>query len=182
MNPPGCSAWLARAFACWNWKCAVLSATARSLVYLAALARTGAKGSFSIVLVEMAYVTLTAGIYAGLQQRALGFSSRTLGNLTIVPGVPVLAQILDWVAHRAAGAAAPGKANLAICIFAAVSGLFHLYVMRRGAFLTGHRGRTFLDDFRRLPRLVLAFVVAPVSLALPPGARLARSAESEAAL
>ena len=60
-----------RALSCWNWKCAMLSATARSLVYLAAMARSGPQGRMAVVLVEMGYVTFTAGLYAGLQQKAL---------------------------------------------------------------------------------------------------------------
>lgn len=182
MTYAGRSPLLARAFACWNWKCALLSAIVRSMVYLAAIARTGLHGGFSIVLVEMAYVTLTAGVYAGMQQRALGFRSRLLGNLTVVFGVPWLALILDWVAHRAAGALAPARATLAVCIFATVSALFHLHIMRRGAFLTGRGGRSLLNDFRRIPRLTVGFFFAPVVLISTLSARLARAAESEAAL
>ncbi len=158
-----------------------MSATARSMVYLAALTRTGTRGGLLIVLVEIAYVTLTAGLYAGLQQRALGFHSRMIGNLTIVLGVPSLAQALDWLAHRAAGAAAPGRATLTVCVFAIVSAFFHLHVMRRGAFLTGHQGRSLADDFRRMPRLIVAFVSAPVAFLTTPGGRLERRVESEAA-
>ncbi len=187
MTPTGRSPFLTQALACWNWKCALLSATARSIVYLAAMARTGQTRSglgsgLSIILVEMVYVTLTAGLYAGMQQRALGFRSRFLGDLTVVFGVPGLAQILDWLTHRAAGAAVPGKVALAVCAFATVSALFHLHVMRRGAFLTGHRGRSLTDDFRRMPRLVASFVTGPVVLLATLGGRLAREAESEAAL
>ncbi|MGA2674810.1 MAG: hypothetical protein ABSE99_16455 [Terracidiphilus sp.] len=181
MIPAGRSPILARAFACWNWKCALLSATARSLVYLAAMARSGLRGGLSIVLVEMAYVTLTAGLYAGMQQRALGFRSRLLGNLTIVFGVPWFALALDWLAHRAAEAAAPARATMVVCIFATVSALFHLHVMRRGAFLTGRVGRSLLDDFRRMPRLIAGFVVAPVVLLSAQAARLARTLKDEAA-
>ncbi len=181
MTPARRSPFFAQAIACWNWKCALMSATARSLVYLGAMARAGLRGGLPIVLVEMAYVTLTAGLYAGLQQRALGFRSRLLGNLTVVVGVPMLAQILDWLTHRAAGAAAPGRATLAVCVFATISALFHLHVMRRGAFLTGH-GRSLVDDFRRMPRLIAGFVLAPAVLLSAVGARLARAAESEAAL
>lgn len=176
---PACSPFTARAFACWNWKCALLSAVARSIVYLAALARTGLHGGLSIVLVEMAYVTLTAGVYAGMQQRALGLRSRLLGNAAIAFGVPWLAQLLDWLAHRAVGAAVPCKVTLTVCIFATLSALFHLHVMRRGAFLTG-RGRSLLDDFRRMPRLIVGFLLAPVVLVSTFAAGLARGAESEA--
>jgi hypothetical protein len=181
----------ARAFACWNWKCALLSATARSIVYLVAMLRIGhsshpAQGSLgaglSIVIVEMAYVTLTAGLYAGLQQWALSFRSRLIGNLTVVLVVPGLSQALDWLAHRAAGAPAPARATLAVCVFAAISALFHLHVMRRGVFLTGHHGRSLIDDFRRIPHLIASFVAVPVLLLTAPAGRLARTAESEAAL
>lgn len=168
-------------FSCWNWKCAVLSATARSLVYLAAMAHTGRAGSRAIVLVEMAYVTLTAGVYAALQQRALGLRSRSLGNLIVALGVPGLAQVLDWTAHRVTGAVAPNRATLAVCIFAAISALFHLHVMRNGVFLTG-RGRSLADDFRRIPRLVAGFVSRPFGLLAARIARPTTALESDAAL
>lgn len=166
---------LTRVFSCWNWKCALLSATARSLVYLAALTRSGPHGRVSIVAVEVAYVTLTAGIYAGMQQRALRLRSRLLGNCIVACGVPALAQGVDWFAHRAAGGAVPFRAMVAVSIFTGVSALFHLFVMRRGVFLTG-QGRSLGDDFRRIPRLIAGFVVAPF------GWIAARGTEPEAVL
>jgi hypothetical protein len=154
---------LRQALSWWNWKCALMSATARSLVYLVAMTRSGLPGRFAVVLVEIGYFTLTAGVYAGMQQKALTLRFRMWGNLIVVLGVPGLAQALDWLAHRFAGAAAPGRATLAVCVFAALSALFHLHVMRKGAFLSG-QGRSLLDDFRRIPRLVAGFVLSPVAL------------------
>jgi hypothetical protein len=181
MLPVKRPALLAQAFSCWNWKCAVLSATARSLVYLAALARSGRHGRVSIILVEIAYVTLTAGIYAGMQQRALQLRSRLLGNCIVAAGVPALAQLIDWLAHRSAGGAVPFRATLAVSVFAGVSALFHLFVMRRGVFLTG-QGRSLADDFRRMPRLIAGFVIAPYTLMSGLAGRTSRAVESEAAL
>jgi len=180
MSPENRSSWRAHSFSCWNWKCALLSATARSIVYLSAMWGAGPQSRSSVVLVEMAYVTLTAGLYAGLQQRALSLRSRRLGDLIVVLGVPGLSQALDWVAHRAAGAAAPPRATLAACVFAGVSALFHLYVMRSGAFLTGHGGNTLADDLRRIPRLVAGFAVAPLAwmAALAPRSASAIGVES----
>ena len=172
----------AHALSCWNWKCALLSATARSIVYLVALSRTNCHGSLSIVLVEMAYVTFTAGIYAGMQQKALGLRNRLAGNLIVVLCVPAMAQLLDWLAHRVVGAAVPNRTILAVCIFTIVSALFHLYVMRRGAFLTNRRGLSLIEDFRRMPRLIAGFVVAPVLYLSAMAIRLNSEAESEAAL
>jgi hypothetical protein len=181
MLPTSRPSFLAQVFSCWNWKCALLSATARSLVYLAALARSAPHGRVSIVAVEIAYVTLTAGIYAGMQQRALRLRSRLLGNCIVACGVPALAQGIDWLAHRSAGAAVPFRVTLAVSIFAGVSALFHLFVMRRGVFLTG-QGLSLGDDFRRIPRLLAGFVVAPFVLMIAPVGRAAPEAESEAVL
>lgn len=173
---------LARAYSCWNWKCALLSATARSIVYLIALAHISRSGSLSIVLVEMAYVSLTAGLYAGMQQKALDLRNRLYGNLIVVFGVPGMAQFLDWFIHRIAGAAVPSRAILTVCLFSTLSALFHLYVMRRGAFLTNHRGRSLIEDFRIMPRLIASFVAAPVVFLSSLASRLGSAVESEAAL
>jgi len=177
---------LARVCASWHWKCALLSALVRSIVYLAAMVRTHSHGRLSIVAVEMAYVTLTAGIYAGMQQRALGLRSRLAGNLTAAVAVPALAQALDVLAHFAIGAAVPARATIAVCVFAAISAMFHVHIMRRGVLLTGERGYSLAEDFRRIPRLLAEFVLAPFVLVSglfsSLGARLTRPAETEAAL
>jgi hypothetical protein len=151
---------LAQAFACWNWKCALLSAAVRSAVYVAALAHARLHTAFALVTVEIAYVALTGGLWAGLQQRALALRSRVVGNLLIVLAVPALSQVSDWLAHHSVGPAAPPRALVAVCGFTLVSALFHLYVMRCGLFLTGAAGRTLADDFRRIPGLVVGLIPA----------------------
>ncbi|MDR3741664.1 MAG: hypothetical protein P4L40_21810 [Terracidiphilus sp.] len=172
---------LVQATACWNWKCALLSATVRSLVYLAALAHDRRHSGPAIVAVEIVYVSATAGLYAGLQQRALALRSQLLGNFLIVVGVPGVSQLLDWFTHRAVGSAAPPRAMIAVCIFSLISALFHLYVMRRGVFLTGRAGRSLADDFRRMPRMVLGFLLA-APMVLAGLLRMVRPAVSEPVL
>lgn len=158
---PQRSTLLKQAFAYWNWKCALMSATARSLVYLAAMIHTGPHGALPVVLVEVGYVTLTAGVYAGMQQNALRLRSRLLGNMIVVLGVPGLAQILDWLTHRLTHTVATHSTLVAVSSFAVLSALFHLHVMRNGGFLTG-QGSSLLDDFRRVPRFIAGFVLRPV--------------------
>ncbi len=179
------SSFSAQVLSCWNWKCALVSASARSVVYLLAMARTGGqsgtRGSLAIVLVEIAYVTMTSGFYAGLQQKALAIRSRVLGNGLIILGVPWLAQAFDWLAHRAAGAPAPPKATIAVLFYATLSAVFHLYVMRRGAFLTGNEGRALRNDIRRIPRLIGGFVLAPIQLISAGAGRILRVMGAEAA-
>jgi hypothetical protein len=172
---------LTQAFSCWNWKCALLSATARSLVYFAAMAHTGIRGSVAVILVEIVYVSLTAGFYAGIQQKALGLRPSWLGNLIVVLGVPGLAQVLDWAAHRVSGAVVTGRATLAVSVFAALSALFHLHVMRNGVLLTGC-GRSMVDDFRRMPGLVAGFVIRPAIFLIALTSDSGRAIESETTL
>ena len=152
---------LKRAFAYWNWKCALMSATARSVVYLAAMVHNVGRGALPVILVELGYVTLTAGVYAGLQQNALRIRSRRVGNLIVVLAVPGLAQTLEWLTHRLTHTAATQRTLLAVSTFAVLSALFHLHVMRNGGFLTGE-GRSLLDDFRRIPRFIAGFALLPV--------------------
>jgi hypothetical protein len=148
----------------WNWKCALFSAVARSVVYGVALQHSHNRDGVAVIAVEMLYVTLTAGLYAGLQQQALGLRSRRLGDAAIVVGVPGLSQLVDWLLHRAVGAPAPHRALLSACGFTLISALFHRHVMRHGGFLTGGQGHSLAEDFRRIPRLAFSFAVWPVML------------------
>jgi len=171
---------LTQALACWNWKCALLSAAVRSAVYLAAMAHGGPHSRSAVAAVEMGYVALTAGLWAGMQQKALGLRSRWLGNVVVAVVVPSLSQLMDWLVHRAAGATAPPRATVVVCVFTALSALFHLHAMRRGAFLTGH-GCSLADDFRQVPRLLAGFVLRPAAMVSAPAFRLARTVESRVA-
>lgn len=157
-----------------------MSAAVRSVVYLLAMIHGGAHSRLAVVAVEMGYVTLTAGLWAGLQQGALCFRSVLLGNLTIVVLVPGLAQWFDYCVHCLTGATAPARATFAVCVFTLLSALFHLHVMRRGVFLTG-RGRSLADDFRRIPRLVAGFVLRPLAIISVPAMKLLQTMEQEAA-
>ena len=139
-----------------------MSGLVRSAVYAVAMAR-GSRDGLTVIAIEMLYVAFTAGLYAGLQQKALRLRRRWLGDLCIVVGVPGLSQWLDWLLHRAAGAPAPHRAVISACVFTLVSALFHRHVMRHGTFLTGTEGRTMAEDFRRIPRLVLSFIVWPAA-------------------
>ncbi len=155
---------------CWNWKCALFSAATRSVVYSVALARgANFREGLAVVLVEMVYVTLTSGLYAGMQQQALGLERRWLGDLTIVVGIPGLSQAVDWQVHRMAGAPTPHKALLTVCFYTLLSALFHRHVMRHGSFLTGEGGASLVEDFCRVPKLVVSFLIWPAKLlrALP---------------
>lgn len=115
-----------------------------------------------------------------MQQKALRIGSRLLGNFIIVMVVPGVAQCLDWLAHRVTGADTTPRAIVAVSVFATVSALFHLHVMRDGVFLAG-QGRSLAYDFRRIPRLLAGFVLKPIAWFASSISRTT-AADSEAAL
>jgi hypothetical protein len=156
----------ARVSTCWNWKCALMSATVRAVVIAVAMAHASLRESLSVGLVEIAYVSLTAGLYAGMQQQALSIRPRWAGNLAIVVLVPGLSQAVDWAVHRGVGAPVTHRALLSVCAFTLLSALFHLHVMRKGTFLTGSEGPSLAEDFVRLPRLIASFAAWPVAALL----------------
>jgi hypothetical protein len=158
-----------------------MSAVVRSAVYAAAMTHSAGREGLMVIAVEMLYVTLTAGLYAGLQQQALGLRRRWLGDLGIVAGVPGLSQTVDWLLHRVAGAPAPHRALVSVCVFTLISALFHRHVMRQGTFLTGAESRSLTDDFPRIPRLVLSFVLWPGKLLQSLPERLGRADDVQAA-
>jgi hypothetical protein len=53
--------------------------------------------------------------------------------------------------------------------------------MRRGALLTGDSGHSLAHDFRRMPALVVGFVVKPFAALPALAARLVRALNAEAA-
>ncbi len=141
-----------------------MSAIVRSTVYAVAMMHGALRDGLAVISVEMVYVVFTAGLWAGLQQMALNARHRRVGDLMIVVGVPGLSQLADWLLHHMVGAPMPQRALLSVCAFTLLSALFHRHVMRHGGFLTGERSGSIVDDFRRMPRLVLSFLMWPGKL------------------
>ncbi len=148
--------------ACWNWKSAILSGVIRSATYFILVARQGHHAGLRSAAVEAVYVALTAGIYSGLQQRAMRLEPRRLANLTILAAVPLSAQLIDFLVQRAAHTPGLATATIGMVGWGLLSASFHLHLMRNGAMLVGAEGRSFGNDLKRIPRLVGTFVASPV--------------------
>jgi hypothetical protein len=112
--------------------------------------------------VEAAYVMLTAGIFSAWQQQSLNVRPRKLAWSITVLAIPLGSLALDsglhlWLDHgnmRALGISA--------LIATLLSAMFHWHVMQNGAMLVGENGGSFLDDMKRMPRLIVTFVWDPI--------------------
>ncbi len=160
----------------WNWKAAAMNIAIRSYIFFLVAthhvhaSQAGNQGphqaGYHAALIEAIYVCLTAGFYSALQQGAMRVEPRWFANLIIIAGVPVFAQLLDSLIQHAAGTPNLRTASFGMVAWGLLSAAFHLHLMRNGAMLVGEGERSFGNDLRRLPRLIVTFVASPVTLAI----------------
>ncbi len=168
----------------WNWKAASLQIAIRATLYFIVAARHLHTGSYQAglhaAMVEAAYVCVTAGFYAALQQGAMRVEPRWLANLVIIAGVPMLAQAIDTLLQHAAGTPNLKAVSFTMAFCGLLSAAFHLHLMRNGAMLVGKDEGSFANDLRRIPSLVASFVTAPVLGTLKAVRPSIQTSESEA--
>lgn len=151
----------------WNWKAASLSAALRAPIYLftSIIYRHGSHRHSSwrsvlvAVLVEAVYSSAISGCYGAFTQALRNAEPTWLAGLLITVAMPALLQYADYAVHLAAGTPNLRTGVIASAIFALLSSLFNWYIMRRGALLVGDAGRSFASDMRRMPVLILNFLL-----------------------
>lgn len=109
---------------------------------------------------ELIYRILTAGFYGALTQSFRAAEPVWTANVTVMILLPLLQHSIEFVIH-----ATRGTPNLAASITAsvcctAISTLFNLYAMRRGALVVGSGAGSITDDLKRMPRLIGGFAAA----------------------
>jgi hypothetical protein len=149
-----------RFLAVFNWKTALLSAFWRALLFFALTARHGLAAATQAFLLETGFRILASGLYGALTQQLSLLQPPWLSAALCVAVLPALIQLAEYLLHRAAHTPNLAAATLASTVFAALSAIFHWYVMRRGALTSGPGAATLLHDLRRMPALVRDFLLA----------------------
>jgi len=144
----------------WNWKNAWLSIILRGPIFLGVTIRRGFFVSASAILVECVYCAATAGFYGAFVQTLRDAQPQWLTLAFITVAVPAVFQVFEFLLHRLHGTPHLKLAEFISIGASAVSALFNWYAMRRGALLVGGEGGSFASDVRRLPRLILSFVIS----------------------
>lgn len=144
----------------WNWKNAWLSIILRAPIFLGVTIRRGFLVSASAILVECLYCALTAGFYGAFVQTLRDAEPEWLTLVFITVIVPAVFQVFEYLLHRFHGTPHLKLAEFISIGASAISALFNWYAMRRGALLVGGEGGSFASDLRRLPRLILSFVIS----------------------
>jgi hypothetical protein len=157
----------------WNWKSALLSLILRGPIFLVASIREGWEASLAAVVTESLFCVITAGSYGAIVQGLRNAEPQwpTVSFLTLV--VPTMFQVVEYALHRFRGTPHLRLAEIVSVIISGLSALFNWYAMRRGTLLVGGEGDSFGKDLRRLPCLLLNFlIVLPGRIAERIGRRL----------
>jgi hypothetical protein len=143
----------------WNWKAAWLSIILRGPIFLAATIRHGWRVTLTAVLTECFFCAVTAGFYGALIQNLRDAEPQWLTVIFLTVVVPVIFQLLEAYLHWIRGTPHLRIIERASIIVSGLSSLFNWYAMKRDTLLVGGEGGTFGSDLKRLPKLLLSFVI-----------------------
>jgi hypothetical protein len=145
----------------WNWKAALITAICRAGACMAALWHSPLYTREHFGAVEAAYVLLTAGIFSAWQQQALDVKPRKLGWVVTVLAIPLGSLAGDSALHLWLDNGDMKALGISALIVTVASAMFHWHIMRNGAMLVGESSRSFMDDMKAMPRLLVTFFTEP---------------------
>jgi len=145
----------------WNYKSAVLSSLSRGAVFFAANLNVSREAAVAAMVTEFCFRFTTAGFYGAATQAFRKVEPPALGMAAAVVVVPLVAHSVELLVHVWRGTPALAASIGASLVFTAVSTSFNLFAMRRGVLVVGDGAAPLLSDLGRIPRLLVAFLVAP---------------------
>ena len=149
----------------WNWKNALFTALVRGGVFFAANLVAGWPAAIRALVVDAAFRVPLSGVYAAITQELAFAEPRCAALLVIVGVVPAASHVIEFATHWLMATPELRTSVMASVVFSTASGLFNLFTIERGAFLVGASARPFGEDLRRVPVLLVEFMVFPVRAA-----------------
>jgi hypothetical protein len=144
----------------WNWKAALLSALFRDISFFAVAVPRG-PGAFRLVWIELAFRAVVGGSWGSLLQAFRCVRPAWQAALLAAVLLPAAAHVLEYLALQAGHATHVGAGMVVSVAVSVGSLLLNWFLMRRGTLITGDGAESFGTDLRRLPSLLLAFLLAP---------------------
>ncbi len=157
----------------WNWKSVVLSTIVRGSIYLVSYLLYGQSWSAitAALFVDILFRLPTTGITGSVTQSFRHATPQWLGNLIVSILLPLVGQVVEFFSHffqekyfydilPASDNNAFAKTFAISLLFAVVSTLFNLYLMRQGVLLVGAGEETLSigGDLKRVPMHIVEFV------------------------
>lgn len=144
----------------WNWKSAITSSLFRAPIFFFVNLPAGRNAALGAFVTELVLRSCTSGFYGSLTETLREAEPAWFAGVTAAVLMPALNHSVELLVHWLRGTPKLAHSIFASVCFTAVSTLFNLYIMRRGAYLVGEGRRSFADDLRRTPALVIGFLTA----------------------
>jgi len=150
----------------WNWKSAILSSLLRAAIFFFANLSAGLNAAVAAMNTEFLFRGVTSGFYGAFTENFREAEPPWAAALTVMVFLPLVAHSVEFLVHWLRGTQKLVPSIISSVVFTALSTLFNLYAMRRGALVVGIHKRSLSHDLRRIPRLLLEFITLLPRLAL----------------
>jgi hypothetical protein len=157
----------------WNWKSAVLSSLFRATIFFFANLAAGLPAAMSATSTEFIFGSIVSGFYGALIEGFRDAEPPWAAALAAMVALPLAGHSMELAVHWLRGTWNLLPSMTASVAFTALSTLFNLYAMRRGALIVGAGRQSLREDLRRMPRILWDFLmlVPRILLASRPRAR-----------
>ena len=160
----------------WNWKSAILSSLFRAAIFFFANLTAGLPAAMAAMGTELIFRGITSGFYGALTEGFREAEPPWAAAVGVLVLLPLANHSMEFLVHWLRGTRNLLPSITASVIFTALSTLFNLYAMRRGALIVGSERASLLEDLRRMPVLLLDFILL-IPRRLWPALRAARTTE-----
>jgi hypothetical protein len=144
----------------WNWKSSLFSSTMRAILFLCANFTAGWRAATGAMLAEFVYRAFSAGFYGAITQGLREAEPAWAAAAVAMIAVPAVSHSIELGIHLLRGTPKIITSVIASICFTAVSTVFNLYAMRRGALVVGDGSDTVGGDLKRVPALIGGFLAA----------------------
>ncbi len=144
----------------WNWKAALTSSVVRGIIFFFANLGSGWHAALGAMGAEYLYRAITSGFYGAITQHLGEVEPEWEGALCAMVVLPLASHSLEFVVHWLRGTPHLKASIIASLCFTAVSTLFNIYAMRRGAMVVGQHSKSLAHDMRAMPRMIAGFVAS----------------------
>ena len=143
----------------WNWKSAVLSSWFRAAIFFFVNLTAGLPAAMAAMSTELVFRGITSGFYGALTEGFREVEPPWAGAVCMLVFLPVANHAMEFVVHWLRGTRNLAPSITASVVFTALSTLFNLYAMRRGALIVGAGRQSLREDLRRMPGMLGDFLM-----------------------
>ena len=146
----------------WSWKAMLIGTAIRALLFVIGNRHGSASVMLHATLTEAIFALPSAGLSGALTQRIALAEPQGVVGVIVWAAIPTGLLLGQVAVHDLAHTPHMRTGVIGSLALAAFGSGFTWFAMRRGVLLASDAADSFEHDARALPRLILAFVLAPL--------------------